>query len=156
MMLGLCVSLHCGCLTSSWLKEPWSRGCKGRRQVAKRDLGEFDNHALLHHQAVLHILFIPPIPLNLLIIIIIIILLHLLILLLLLLQEVWKASRPSLLCCRDLYDRHWDVCIQAGPPPPPRFQNNDRFLIIYKLQNSDRYHKTLIFRCLSSSYNLGN
>ena len=35
MILGLCISLKCGCLTSSWWKEPWSRSCRWRRQVAK-------------------------------------------------------------------------------------------------------------------------
>ena len=64
----------------------------------KRDRGEFDQHALLHHQAVLHYT-IPPLPLHLLLIIII----HLFILLLLLIfRGVWKASKPSLLSCRYL------------------------------------------------------
>ena len=67
----------------------------------KRDQGEFDYHALLHHQAVLHYT-LHPLPLHLLLIIIILFLLLLILLLLLLLKEVWKASRPSLLSCRDL------------------------------------------------------
>ena len=29
------VGLQCSCLTSSWWKEPWSRSCRWRRQVAK-------------------------------------------------------------------------------------------------------------------------
>ena len=55
----------------------------------------------VHHQAVLHILPIPPLPLHLLIIIIILLLLFTLHLLLLL-QEVGMASKPSLLFFRDL------------------------------------------------------
>ena len=55
---------------------------EGKETSGKRDQGEFQKHALLDHQAVLHILLI--------------------LLLLLLLQGVWKASRPSLLTCRDL------------------------------------------------------
>ena len=53
-------------------------------------------------------------------------------------------------------DRHWDVCLQAWAPPPPRFQNNDRFEMIHKIQKSDKYCKTLIFRYLSSWQNLKN
>ena len=90
----------------------------------------------------MHIPLIPSLPLRLLRIIII--------LLLRLLQEVCKAARHSLLSWRDLKDRHWDVCIQAWPPSSHRFQNNDRFEIIHKLQNCDRYYEILIFKCLSS------
>ena len=43
MILGLCVSLQCGCLTSSWWKEPWNRSCSWRRQVAKGTEGNFTN-----------------------------------------------------------------------------------------------------------------
>ena len=58
------------------------------------------------------------------------------------------------------------ACLQALPPllqgtvgralgylhkglssSSPRFQDNDRFEIIHKLQNSDRDHMTLSFRC---------
>ena len=53
----------------------------------KRDQGEFDQHALLHHQAVLQYT-LPPLPLHLLLIIIILLLLLLILLLLLLLKEV--------------------------------------------------------------------
>ena len=68
----------------------------------KRDQGIFYQNALLHHQAVLHYT-LPPLPLYLLVLIIIILLLLLLILLLLILfKEVWKASSPSLLSCRNL------------------------------------------------------
>ena len=75
---------------------------QGKKTSDKRDRGELDQHALLHHQAVLHYT-LPPLPLHLLLIIIILFLLLLLILLLLLLfKEVWKTSRPSLLSCRDL------------------------------------------------------
>ena len=35
MMLGLFESLQYGCLTFSWRKEPWSRSCRGRIQVAQ-------------------------------------------------------------------------------------------------------------------------
>ena len=77
----------------------------------KRDRGEFDQHALLHHQAVLHYT-LPPLPLHPLLIIIILLLLLLILLLLLLFKEVWKSSRPSFISCRDLEDRLW-------PPPPP-------------------------------------
>ena len=62
---------------------------------------DFDQHALLHHQAVLHYI-LPPLSLHLLLIIIILLLLFLILLLLLLFKEVWKASRPSLLSCKDL------------------------------------------------------
>ena len=67
----------------------------------KRDQGKFYQHALLHHQAVLHYTLYP-LPLHLLLIIIILLLLLPILLLLPLLLEVWKASRPSLLSCRDL------------------------------------------------------
>ena len=43
MTLGLCVSLQCGCLTPSWWKEPWSRSCKWRRQVANGTKENFTN-----------------------------------------------------------------------------------------------------------------
>ena len=109
-MLDLCVSLQFGCLTSYCWKVPWIRSCKS----GKWDPGEFDNHALLHHPAVLDILLIHPFPIHLLLLIIILLLL----LPIPLFQEVWKASRPSLLSCRYLQDMHWDVCIQAWPPSP--------------------------------------
>ena len=80
------------------------------------DQGEVDHHALLVEQAVLHIALIPSLPLHLplllinlllllmiLLLVIIILLLFFIILLLFLhLQEVWKASRLSLLACSDL------------------------------------------------------
>ena len=62
---------------------------------------EFYNHALLHHQAVLHLLLIASLPIHCLLLLFIILLLLLLILLLLL-QVVWKASGHSFLSCRDL------------------------------------------------------
>ena len=43
MMLELCVSLQCGCSTSSCWKEPWSRRCRLRRQVAKGTEGNLTN-----------------------------------------------------------------------------------------------------------------
>ena len=81
--------------------------------------GYFYYHALLHHQAVLDILLIPPLPLRLLLLIIILIFSPPILLLLPLFKDVWKDCRPSLLSYRDLKDRHWDVCVQAWPPPPP-------------------------------------
>ena len=73
-----------------------------KKTSGKRDQGEFDQHALLHHQAVLHYT-LPPLPLHLLLIIIILLPLLLILLLFLLFKEVWKAFRPSpLLSCRDL------------------------------------------------------
>ena len=122
---------------------------QGKETNGKRHQGECDHHALFHHQAVLHILLIPHIPLSFpspyshppsspppppssppL-------------------QKVLKASTRSLFFCRVLKDRHWDVCIQARPPeeaPPPRLQNIDMFDSLQKLQKkSDNYHKTLNF-----------
>ena len=42
-------------------------------------------------------------------------------LLLPLLQGICKSYMPSLFSCRDLYDSHLDMCIQACPPPFQRF-----------------------------------
>ena len=64
----------------------------------KTDRGEFNQHALLHHQALLHYI-LSQLPLFLLLIINILLLLLLILLLLLLFKEVYKASRPSLLSC---------------------------------------------------------
>ena len=69
--------------------------------------------------SILHIPLVPPLPLHLLLIIIIILFLLPILLFLTLYQEVWKASRPALLSCRNLQDRHWDVCLQVWPPPAP-------------------------------------
>ena len=106
------------CISMMWLFNFFlvERTLKQELQNGIRDQGEFDYNALLHHQAVLHILGNPPLPLHLLLIIIILQLLLPVLLLLPLLQSVWKASRPSLLSCRDLKDRHWEVCIQALAP----------------------------------------
>ena len=42
-------------------------------------------------------------------------------------------------------------CLHTGlSSSSPRFQNNDRFEMSYKLQNCDRYYKTLFFKCLLS------
>ena len=116
-MLDLCASLQCDFLTSYWQNNIVA-GDAGDGDHWQRDQGEVDHHALLHHQAVLHILLIPSLPLHLLLLLIIILLLLiilllfliilllfltiLLLLLLLLLQEVWKVLRLSLLACRDL------------------------------------------------------
>ena len=43
MILGFCVFLKCGCLTSSWWKESWSISCRWRRQVDKGTGGYFTN-----------------------------------------------------------------------------------------------------------------
>ena len=43
IMLGLCLCLQCGCSTSSWWKECWSRSCRGRWQVAKGTKGNSTN-----------------------------------------------------------------------------------------------------------------
>ena len=59
----------------------------------KRDRGEFDQHALLHHQAVLHYT-LPPLPLHLLLIIIILLLLLLILLLLLPLRRFGMHPGP--------------------------------------------------------------
>ena len=71
----------------------------------KRDQGKFYQHALLHHQAVLHFT-LPPLPLHLLIIIIILLLLFLI------------QALPPLL--------HGPVG-HALASSSPRFQNIDRF-----------------------------
>ena len=48
-------------------------------------------------------------------------------------------------------------CLRTGlASSPPWIQNNDSFEIYHKLQNCDKYNKTLIFRCLSSWQNLKN
>ena len=95
------------CISTMWLFNFFlvQRTLKQELQVketsGKRDQGEFDQYDLLHHQAVLHYT-LPPLPLHILLIIIILLLLLLILFLLLLFKEVWKASRPSLLSCRDL------------------------------------------------------
>ena len=82
------------------------------------------------NQAVLHYT-LTPLPLQLLLIIIILLLLLLILLLFLLFKEVWKASRPSLLSCRDLCDRHL-------PPPPPGYKilTGVKLSTIYKIWTS--------------------
>ena len=120
MMLGLCASLRCDCLTSNWQKEPCSRICREMRlPPPPADCPTYPLHPFSsppspppshnfpsspHHPPPFshhHLLFFI-IPL-----------------LFLLLQEVWKASRLSILACRDLWDRHWNVYIQVWSPPPP-------------------------------------
>ena len=87
------------CTSTMWLfnfflvKITLNQELQVKETSGKRDQGKFDQNARLHHQAVL---------LLLLLLIIILLLLLLILLLLLLLKEVWKASRPSLLSCRDL------------------------------------------------------
>ena len=113
MMLGLCASWQCGCLTSSWRKEPCSRSCRGRIQVVRGPRESWPScppqppgcHAniLLTPPHLLHILLLPIIQFLLLILLLLfLIFLLLLLLLFLLLLEIWKASRLSLLACRDM------------------------------------------------------
>ena len=59
----------------------------------KRNRGELDQHALLHHQAVLHYT-LPPLPIHLLLIISILLLLILFLILLLLQRRFGKATGP--------------------------------------------------------------
>ena len=95
------------CISTMWLfnfflvKRTLKQELQVKETSGKRDRGEFDQHDLLHHQAVLHYT-LPPLPLHLLLIIIILLLLLLILLLLLLFKEVWKASRSFLLSCRDV------------------------------------------------------
>ena len=78
------------CISTMWLfnlflvKRILKQELHVKETSGKRDQGIFYQHALLHHQAVIHYT-LPPFPLHLLLIIIIILLLLLLILLLLLL-----------------------------------------------------------------------
>ena len=96
------------CIPTIWLfnfllvKRTLTQKLHVKETSGKRDPGELDQHDLLHHQDVLHYT-LPPLPFHLL--------LNIIILLLLLLSsssclsslnEVWKASRPSLLSCRAL------------------------------------------------------
>ena len=103
------------CISTMWLfnffleKRTLKQELQVKKTSGKRDRGEFDQHTLLHHQAVLRYT-LPPLTLHHLLIIIILLLL---LLLLLLFNEVWKACRPYLLSCRDLYDRHWPPLLQG-------------------------------------------
>ena len=93
------------CISTMWMfnfflvKRTLKQELPEKETRGKRDQGEFNQYALLHHQAVLHYT-IPPLPLHLLLIIIILLLLPLILLLLLLFNEVWKAPRPPLISCR--------------------------------------------------------
>ena len=77
---------------------------------------------------------------------------------------LWVAYNSWCLVCVYLYNVVVKLllgqalgCLHTGlGSSSPRFQNNDRFEIIHKLQKSDRCYKTLIFRCLSSWQNLKN
>ena len=77
------------CISTLWLFQFFllKRTLKQELQVketgGKRDRGKFYQHALLHHQAVLHYT-LPPLPIHLLLIIIILLVLFLILLLLLL------------------------------------------------------------------------
>ena len=100
------------CISTMWLfnfflvKRTLKQELQVKQTRGKRDRGEFNQHAIFHHQAVLRYT-LPLLPLHLLLIIIILLLLLLILLLLLLFREVWKASRLSFLSCRDLQYRHW-------------------------------------------------
>ena len=100
MMMGLCASLRYDCLTSYWQKEPCSRICRGRRPVLS---------------STSRLSYISSSSLYLLLLIILLLLLISLLLFLIIIsfsslyfsfsssyKEVWKASRLSLLACRDL------------------------------------------------------
>ena len=90
------------CISTMWLfnfflvKGTLKQELQVKETSGKRDQGEFYQHSLFQHQAVLHYT-LSLLPLNLILIIIILLLLLLILLLLLLFKEVWKASRPSLL-----------------------------------------------------------
>ena len=99
----------------------------------KRDLGDFDQHALLHHQAVLHYT-LPPLPLHMLLIIIILLLLLLTLLLLLLFKEVGKPPGP--------------LSSPAGTCRTSTGLLLPQVLNYSQVTKSDGYHKTLIFRSL--------
>ena len=95
------------CISTMWLfnfflvKRTLKQELQVKETSDKTDREGFDQHVLLHHKAVLPYTS-PPLPLHLLPIIIILLLLLLILLLLLNFKEVWKASMPSLLSCRDL------------------------------------------------------
>ena len=108
LLLGLTHDVGSLCISMMWLLNFFlaeitlKQELQGKETIGKRNQGEFGHHALFHHQAVLHILLVPPLSLHLLLIIRILLLLLLILLLLLLLHEVQKASRPYLLSCWDL------------------------------------------------------
>jgi hypothetical protein len=87
--------------TFFFVKRTLKQELQVKETTGQRDRGEFDQHDLLHHQAVLHYT-LPPLPLYLLLIIILLLLLLLLLLLVLLFKEVWKAFRHCIPSCRDL------------------------------------------------------
>ena len=136
-MLDLFVYLQCGCLTSSCCKEPWSRSCKS----GSRDQGKSDYLAHLLHQAIMHILLIPPLPLHLLLIIIIII--FLLLLLFPLLQE--GPIEQALACL------HTGLA-SSSPQVPKKWQiwNYSQVTKLWQVL------KDYFFRGLSSWQNLKN
>ena len=102
------------CISTKWLFNFFlvKRNLKQELQV-KETCGKRESNqlAILQHKAVLHYT-LSPLPLHLLLIIIILLLFLLNLLMLLFFKEVWKASRLSLLSCRDLQDRH------CHPPSP--------------------------------------
>ena len=96
------------CIFTMWLfnfflvERTMRQDLQGKETRGKREQCEFDHHTLIHHQAVWHILLIPYLSFHLLLLFIILLLLLLILFILLLHQEVWEASRPSLLSCSDL------------------------------------------------------
>ena len=151
-MLGLCASLQCDCLNSSWRKEPYSRSC---RESCRESWPSGPSQP---PGCPANILLIPPLPLHLLL-----------------------ASHNSISSLHPPFPHHpppfpppfptpsgnleglqalpsclqrpvgqaLDCQLQVWSPPPPRFQNNYRFKIIHRLRDIDRshmYHKTLMFR----------
>ena len=60
MMLGLFSIFPMWLFNFFFLERSPKQEVQGKETTGKRDQGEFDNHALLLHQDVLHILLIPP------------------------------------------------------------------------------------------------
>ena len=87
------------CISTMWLfnfflgKRTLKQELQVKETRGKRDQGEFNQHAILRHQAVLRYT-LPPRPLHLLLIIIILLLLHLILLQLLLLRRFGKPPGP--------------------------------------------------------------
>ena len=137
MILGLCVSLQCICLTFFLLKKNLAAGAAGEGDKWQKGprkilpicpplppgcpplyLTSSSPPSSTHH------IYPPPSP---------------------------PHPPPAPPLFGGLESLHALPPLQQGPvgealaSSSPRFQNIDRFLIIYKLQNNDGYHKTLIF-----------
>ena len=113
------------CISTRWLfnfflvKRTLKQELQVKETSGKRDQGKFDQHALLHHQAVLHYT-LPPLPLHLLLIIIILLLLLLIVLLLLLLKGGLESLQALPLLLQGLVR-------QALVSSSPIFQIIDKF-----------------------------